>query len=196
MVSTHLLGYEYANRYNALFAGGLPFSIGACLFHYHARLISTLKKLLVPRSLFIITVVFILNFIFINVFKKMDMNFMFYLSFYLNYIITAAFILHFSVAKASPSVRKLDKIFGDFSYPTYLLHWQIAFLVSMLVFNVPITGLNIDGVSVFILTIPVTFLVSYGLSVVVDRPVEILRLKVKSKINTRALKGGGENVTV
>jgi peptidoglycan/LPS O-acetylase OafA/YrhL len=74
---------------------------------------------------------------------------------------------------------KIDRLMGEFSYPIYLLHYQVGILVvagfSVLDINVKRPDLLLMSVS-----IPVILVLSWCISVTLERPIEKIRLKVKS----------------
>lgn len=71
-------------------------------------------------------------------------------------------------------LQKADRFFADMSYPVFLCHWHTAVLVSAWL---------LDGQrhspSLFLVSLPVILLVAAMLAVVVERPVQWLRNRVR-----------------
>lgn len=91
------------------------------------------------------------------------------------YVNVASSALLLGVLWQAPASRfqAFDKLLGDLSYPTYLLHWQAGVLVVM------VTGLAMKSVAAFVLSIGVVLLFALVERSVVSRPVEKLRRAVK-----------------
>jgi peptidoglycan/LPS O-acetylase OafA/YrhL len=91
---------------------------------------------------------------------------------YLN-VCTSALLL--GVLWHAPATRfaNLDKLLGDLSYPTYLLHWQAGVLVVL------VTGLAMKSVAAFALSIGLVLLCALFERRFVSGPLERLRRAVK-----------------
>ena len=74
--------------------------------------------------------------------------------------------------------KNLDKWMGDFSYPIYLIHYQVGLLV---VFVLGIAGFEYkrpDLVLMFI-SIPFIFVAAWIFTVAIEKPLDLVRTKVK-----------------
>jgi len=91
---------------------------------------------------------------------------------YIN-VFTSALLL--GVLWQAPATRfaSLDKLLGDLSYPTYLLHWQAGVLVVLT------TGLAMKSLAAFALSVGVVLLFALVERRLVSGPVEQLRRAVK-----------------
>ncbi len=88
MIYTHIaeLGYHY--KYSFIFAGTLPFSIGAVVYHYRERFCNTFQSLEQPSNIAALFSLFVINSLVGAVSEKYDLHTsVFYISFYVNYLI-------------------------------------------------------------------------------------------------------------
>lgn len=75
--------------------------------------------------------------------------------------------------------RNADRIMGDFSYPVYLVHYQVGFVVMVLM-NQFGFDFKRPEIMLAVVSLPAIFLVAWVMTVSVERPVEILRSRVKA----------------
>lgn len=180
---TYILDLYWHARYFSIPAGSLPFSLGALIFF----LVKENKTKFIPNVLisypfFLFSAMFaIAIFVSIAITKGLPlwaMEVLFYCSMFFS------FFLVFSLAMGKPFLpfvsTALDKKFGDFSYPFYLLHYQAAAIASYLMY---------DQISIFkgnttlfamLATFIILLLLSYVAIKWVDSPIEKLRLKIKN----------------
>ncbi len=168
-------GWGPSNIYFPIPAAALPFSIGALLFLYRDRLLSAwpyLNQRLTPHLLFLL----ILG----NWALGFGALFPERINFYLNIALNALFILSVSTRQSLTGVsRRIDRLLGDFSYPIYLVHYQVA-LITM-------AGLSAFGLELArgdnvlaVLSLPLLFLVAWALSMIVEQPIDKLRKKIRA----------------
>lgn len=180
MSSTHLFDLANGYRHGFIIAGTLPFSLGAMIYHYRDYYSSHfLKKN--SSSFFVgLVVLFFLNSALGALYHKINLtNFVGTISFYSNYLINAAIVLTLIEGKVPYLSSKADKKIGDFSYPIYLMHWQVGFLSSMLIWSIPVRGFTFEGIISFALTLALCFCISYLIIRFVDIPIESIRRKIK-----------------
>tara|TARA_R110000765_G_scaffold413450_1_gene513518 strand:+ start:2254 stop:3189 length:936 start_codon:yes stop_codon:yes gene_type:complete len=148
MLATHIFPLGYSYRYSIVFAGTLPFSMGAMIFYYY----DDVKKFLHFRffnvgGLFLLIT---LNFLFSTLLEHFQAHKYFFLfSFYFNYLLNALLIISLVENKIPFISRGVDKVIGDYSYPIYLIHWQAGFVASMLIWSEPIRGFSFKGAGSF-----------------------------------------------
>ncbi|GEK09924.1 acyltransferase family protein [Pseudoalteromonas peptidolytica] len=165
------LGYEY--RYNFFFAGSLPFSIGAVIFHYHENF----KKYELENRVVSLFVLFLINIIVLLLLDLLeafeDCLGLFYV---LNYVISSLIIISlFNVKLGGKERIKIDKFLGDLSYPIYLSHWSVGMIVSYLLFLNPSQGRSAENLIVFIVTVFVSCVLGWFSSTFIDKKVEKVR---------------------
>ncbi len=164
-------------RYYTIPAASLPFATGAMIYHFKDRLIHYADQKmgrLDPFSAYIIFSVILINW-FIGYLTAQSEG----ISFYLNYVLSAAMVVILSEKRVLPLIsRTFDRWMGDFSYPIYLIHYQVGLVVVIfsgsLGFELKRPNLTLMSVS-----IPMIFLFSWMITITVARPLESLRSKVK-----------------
>lgn len=168
------LGWEY--RYFSILAASLPFSTGAMVFHYREEL----KRISGKFVSGLYAPLLICALIGINWWIGLYLGTLKTGSFYVNYLLCAFMIIVLYDRKELPLIsKKADKILGDFSYPVYLIHFQVG-LVIMILLNQ--NGFDIKGpdLTLFYFSLPAIFLVAWVMTVSVERPIELVRSRVKS----------------
>jgi peptidoglycan/LPS O-acetylase OafA/YrhL len=168
-------GWGPSNIYFPIFAAALPFSIGALIFLYRDRLLGAwphLNQGWAPHILFMMVLA--------NGVLGSGILFPERINFYLNVALNALLILSLSPRQSLTGVSRLaDRLLGDFSYPIYLVHYQVALIVfaSLSAFGLPFA--RGDNVLV-ILTLPLLIFTAWLLSVMVERPIDKLRRKIRA----------------
>jgi len=186
MAATHWLDLDFSYRYGILFAGSLPFAIGASIYHFRETLCAHFNSAAKPWPIVVFFSLFVANGCLGGMVKHFHWDeFWFYLSFYLNYLIHTGLIVLLIQGKLPVISRKLDQKIGDFSYPIYLLHWPAGFLATMVLWGKPIRGFNPKGIISCLLAVLICFLISWLIIQCIDRPIQNLRARVKLKANQR-----------
>jgi len=168
-------GWGPSNIYFPISAAALPFSIGALIFLYRDRLLSAWPQLKQWRTPHLLFMLIIAN-------GALGTGFLFpeRVNFYLNVALNALLILSLSTRQSLMGVsRRTDRLLGDFSYPIYLIHYQIALIVlaSLSAFGLQLArGDNVLAV----LTLPLLILMAWVLSTLVERPIDKLRKKIRA----------------
>lgn len=165
--------------YFSIPAASLPFATGAVIFHYRPELSKYLYKIgggVKEYLPFLIFAGILLNWLVAYVVEQFGGIY-----FYLNYFLCALMIVVLSERKSLPFItRKFDKYMGDFSYPIYLIHYQVG-LVVLYLMNA--AGLNSSrpDLALMFTSIPVIFLAAWALTVMIERPIESVRTRIKSR---------------
>lgn len=197
-IYTHWCGLGYASRYIHLAAGSLPFSIGALIFHYEQKIRAFILPFARVEFLIILGVMFVVNAMAAAIGKiflqsESIQTICLYLNLPINFLLISVLL----TKPTLPIKSSLDKVIGDFSYPIYLCHWHAGFLASMLMFGHTARGPTKEGILTFIIALVICGIISAFTINLVDRPVEKLRARVKSRL-WRNDKGVGkitENLT-
>lgn len=174
-VNMAALGWSY--KYFSIAAASLPFSTGALVFHYQEELKHASGRL----ASGLIAPVFIFILIGLNWWSGLLLGTQKGVSFYINYLLCAFMIIALFDKRKLPFISKrFDKAMGDFSYPVYLIHYQVG-LVVMIFMN--LNGFDIARPSLILayLSLPVIFLVAWIMTISIERPIELIRSKVKAK---------------
>lgn len=179
-IAAMLLNWSWEYRYFAIPAASLPFAMGAIIYHYKDNLNSLFKKTiykvemvehLLPLILFGLILANWGGAYFIN---KMDGW-----PFYSNFLLNTLLIIVLTNRKQLPFIsRSFDKRMGDFSYPIYLIHYQVG-LVVIIIFGV--LGLSMERPSILLMcvSLPFIFLASWLIIKSIEEPIEQVRAKVR-----------------
>ncbi len=189
MAVTHFADLGYGYRYSIVFAGTLPFSVGATIYHFREQLCTIFQSISKPIPITVLFLCFVFNSFLAAEIRHFHWGrSLFYLSFYINYLINTLLVISLINGRFPLVSKKLDQKLGDFSYPIYLFHWQAGFLSSMLIFGEPLKGLNQEGVISFIVSIAICILVSWMIIKFIDQPIQRFRVAIKEEaIKTNAL---------
>lgn len=175
VISMNLDG-EY--RYYLIPSASLPFATGAFIYHYSHEIQNFTNQLnsRVKENLpYIIFFAILLNWYVGSLSSHRG------LFFYSNFIICAIMVIVLSERKSLPFISKaFDKWMGDFSYPIYLVHYQIGLVVIMLLGKAGFSYERPDAVLMFI-SIPFIFLLAWMITVSIEKPIELIRSRVKKK---------------
>lgn len=168
-----------------LLAGSLPFALGASVFHWRNTLHEMANSML-PRlrlKWFVWGVgAFVASVGLVGLGKLFESFDFLILAGHLVNLGGAAFtVLMLSFLKASKPIEKADRVIGDYTFPLYLLHWQVGLAVSMLCFGRPVRGMHLDGWIVYFLAIVGSVLVAWVLIRYVDEPTQVLRRRFRRK---------------
>ncbi len=167
------LGREY--YYFSILAASLPFSTGAIVFHFNKQLKIFLDKAPIAYPIFTIPLLIVINWLLGVVLSASHGVF-----FYSNFFLCALYILVLSNIKRLPYIdMKLDKWIGDLSYPIYLLHYQVGFLMVLVSSNFGIS-FGRPSLSLFLASIPLIILFSWIASVVIEKPIDLIRSRIKA----------------
>lgn len=182
--ASYYLNWPDADRYFPIPAASLPFSIGAALYFLskQARITKFVKDR-APSSDFYLSILLI-NAAFSVALTKLegDSAHIREIGFYINLLVCFLLYLNIIHGRTLGVVNKfVDKILGDFSYPFYLLHWQVGLVASYLLFSKPLHEFSLNGLVNVLVSIILLFIVSLSLVVLIDRPIEALRAKIKRR---------------
>jgi peptidoglycan/LPS O-acetylase OafA/YrhL len=171
------LGWEH--RYFTVFAASLPFSTGALIYHYRAPLAQALRGLsgrAHDHLPYLVMSAMLFNWWLGHGTWQAKGIF-----FYVNYLLCALMVAVLSNRSAIPYInKKLDQWLGDFSYPIYLLHFQVG-LVVILVFSAWGIELRRPDSLLMLASLPMMFLCSWLMIRTIEKPIEAIRSKVKCR---------------
>jgi peptidoglycan/LPS O-acetylase OafA/YrhL len=181
-VAYHIYAYAsllgFAERYYTIFAASLPFATGALIFHYRSVLLTYVNKLKGVRYSYF--PYFLLSLILVNWALGVKLRQSADLFFYINYLLCALMVNVLSERKKLPFIsRKFDKLMGDFSYPIYLIHYQVGVIV-IVCFGALRISFERGEMMFMLVSIPVIFAFSWLFIIGIERPIELIRSKIKA----------------
>lgn len=174
-----ILQVSWKFRYATIPAASLPFATGALIFHYRRVWIRYITPLAGKAYRYL---PFILGFaILANWGSGFLTGRLTGIYFYSNYVLCAVMVVVLSDREELPGInRKFDKWMGDFSYPIYLIHYQIGMVLIAVLATAGIELKRPDPMLLFV-SIPVIFFCAWIVTVTLERPIELIRSKIKNQ---------------
>lgn len=174
-VTVNLKGMPWDYKYFIIPAASLPFSTGALIFHYRDKLSDCIDRYFgfsyTPYLFFLALL--------INWKIGLELGTLRGLSFYINYTLCAIILISLSGRSSLPFIsKKFDKLMGDFSYPIYLIHYQVG-LVVMACLSWVGYGVERPDMMLAIISVPVILIFAWFVSRYMEQPVEAIRQKIK-----------------
>jgi peptidoglycan/LPS O-acetylase OafA/YrhL len=171
------LGPDYF--YFIIPAASLPFATGAFIYHYKTEILKYVYIVGGAAKEYLFAIIFcgiLLNWFIAFIDEQFEGIY-----FYVNYVLCALMVAVLSGQKSLPFIsRRFDKWMGDFSYPIYLIHYQVG-LVVLLLMNKSGFDYHRPDLALMYVSIPVIFVVSWMLTVMVEQPVERVRTRIKNR---------------
>ena len=173
------LELEWSARYYSVSAASLPFATGALLFHYgpkFERYKNQLKGNFYQCLPYILVVFMLTNWLLGYILSRSGGFF-----FYSNYVLCAVIVAVLSDRKQLPYISQTtDRWWGEFSYPIYLLHYQVGLVVIV---SLAAAGfdLNRPSLTLMFVSVPAILAFSWVVIVILSKPIESLRAKVKNQ---------------
>lgn len=173
-VTVYKSGYLFL-EYGNVIQASLPFSIGAWIYHYQS-LVGKLIQLVRAKTVVFLYSANIVFVVFCQVFIPDKAWFVSMLGTWVNLLLSALMTIVLFQYGSQCFSKKVDRFFGDLSYPVYLFHWSGVALVSW-----TITDNMSKGPLVFLLGLGLTILVSLVVNKYVNDYVEHIRKRVREK---------------
>ncbi|WP_116368097.1 acyltransferase family protein [Parahaliea mediterranea] len=177
-VIVEVLQMESDHWYFSIPAASLPFATGALIFHYSAAITRFTGRFSRSGMAWVLAGVgagILLNWLLGQVVGGSAKA-----HFYINFLLCAAMVALLFDRRELPLIsRAADKWLGDFSYPIYLLHYQVGLVVVVLGGYAGMT-LERPGNALMIFATPLILATSWGVTVLLERPIERLRSRIKA----------------
>ncbi|MEO0866838.1 MAG: acyltransferase [Cyanobacteria bacterium J06642_11] len=170
-------------RFYPLLAASLPFSIGACIFHFRSFFQRVLHLTKIPQPTILFGLICFNFLVFFQLKKAVGLNLIFTVGFYLNLLLMILCIVAL-LTKGVPFIsQEADRFIGKFSYPLFLVHWQCGALVNLVLpKNQGAGSIPLGGPLFLLLSMGLSILVSYLIVVLITDPVEKQRQAIKASI--------------
>ena len=173
-----LLHLGWDQRYFTIFAASLPFATGALIFHYKDEFTQLIDRV-AGRAYYYFPLILLFS-ILLNWWLGIALGQSTGFFFYSNYILCALMVGALLNRRELPFInKKYDKLLGDFSYPIYLIHYQVGIIVLILFSSMGIE-LKRPDLTLMAVSIPIIIAFSLIITVTLERPIEIIRSKIKS----------------
>lgn len=171
------LGDPHAYRYASILAGSLPFSIGSMIYFYK----ELIKKIIFSNRFFSLSNIifgYLANFaVNVAIFHYTKNDLVQESGLYVSTILAALLIVKLNYLETTGALKRLDKVIGGYSYPIYLLHWQLGALASFLLGR--FAGHAPGAAAVFVLAMAMVLAVGTAIVFGVDPAIERLRAAVR-----------------
>jgi peptidoglycan/LPS O-acetylase OafA/YrhL len=179
----NILGLSLTFKYFFFPAASLPFATGAMIYHWRAYLSPLVTYIGANMRLYLLIGIVVCDIV--NYKLAYSHNAFDSYHYYINYVSqTLIIFILSSIDKPIPSLKMIDKIFGDFSYPIYLIHFQAGIITVVLSSYLGI-NLVMPKISLALLSIPLILGVSWFLIIFIERPMNVLRDKHKRPASTK-----------
>lgn len=171
-------GTPFGDRFFTFSAATMPFSMGAAMYHWKKELTGIFSLVAKhPAAPLICTGIFLANGMVGHTLGTYESY-----NFYLNIPLCA--LVHISLYERQELLlvsRNFDKFMGDLSYPLYLIHVPLGWvmLYFCLQLGLPFTSISL---SAFFAFLPVTMIITALLSLLVEQRIESLRNIVKQRL--------------
>lgn len=178
-VGALLLGRGYEERYFPVWAASLPFSTGAAMYHFKShikRAVTGIPFFSNPLMIPVLGVMF-----FANWYVGQELGVSGSVSFYINFLICCLALVGFAFVWPRSFGNDIDGVLGSLSYPVYLLHYQVGAMV-LFIFSALGVEMRRGEVGFLLAALPFVMLVAYLMVVLIERPIEGVRVRVKSNV--------------
>lgn len=172
------MGWGWETRYRPFYAALLPFALGSYIFFLRDRL-AAIPPVYASRIFWSAMIIGTGNLI-ICAFDSGAAGRWFDLYFYVNLIALSIMVGSASAPSMVRSCRSSGKILGDLSYPIFLTHFALAFVVSVLFLDGTRRGLDL-----LLATIPPVLVMSLVLSRASRNWLEPIRTRIRLRAAAR-----------
>lgn len=175
------LGQPWTYRYFTIAAGSLPCSIGSALYFISKRYSQTEITKRIVRSTRFLFFLMLGNCFLWTWFALFEQKGPYEFGLYVNLVICA--LLIYAIANGGVIIsfdKSIDKMIGNFSYPIYLLHWQVGLLVSYILYGRSLHQFSTQGFLSLCISFLVVLVISSLLIFFIEKPIENIRNKVRS----------------
>ncbi|MEI8648946.1 hypothetical protein P4S73_15405 [Paraglaciecola sp. Hal342] len=171
-VTVYKSGYLFL-EYGNVIQASLPFSIGAWIYHYQG-LVCRIIQIIRARAVIYLYTANIVFVVLCQILIPDKAWFVSMLGTWVNLFFSALMTIVLFQSGGRYFSKKVDRFFGDLSYPVYLFHWSGVALVSWV-----LTDDMSRGVLVFLLGLGLTILISIAVNKYVNDYVERIRKRIR-----------------
>jgi peptidoglycan/LPS O-acetylase OafA/YrhL len=171
-----------AALYSTIFAGSLPFALGALTWHFRDELYRLMLASSLDRPAILVVMRWLSWAFFAGSHAITNQGWLVPLGNYANVVISALIVCTLFHAKPEPGLRQIDKKVGDYSYPIYLLHWQGTAIASMLIFGELVRGQTVRGIMAATLGLLITIIFGFVCVRFIDPAIERRRTRLRQAV--------------
>ena len=166
-------------KYFPIPAASLPFAIGAFIYFRKKEGFISLSDSWITNPL-TLTILLVSNAVLTLIFPSY-----FQTGFYVSLFISILICYEIAMGRKWPVISfNLDKAIGDYSYPIYLMHWQVGILVTYFITNRVVKNESPLGYMLSFLTLIICLAISALLIKFIDKPIQ--NHKAKKLLNNQA----------
>ena len=172
VVYCQVAGVSWPYKYFPIPAASLPFAIGAFIYFRKKEGFISISDSWVssPATLTALLIG--------NAIATLIVPEYFQTGFYVSFFISILLCYEIAMDRRWPVVSaKVDKLIGDYSYPIYLMHWQVGLVLAYLIYGEPVKDATSSGYTVAIVSLLICVLIATIIIRFVDRPLERLKAK-------------------
>lgn len=173
------LGWDWNMRYFTIQAAIMPFFAGALLYHYRQSLQLVMPGPVVTHAGALAVIG--MGLVLVNWVTGGLLGGLHDWAFYTNFCLFILIVALLSIAKSLPLISKqADQRLGDFSYPVYLIHYQVGFVVLMAGLEVGVEWER-DSLVFCLVATPFVMGVAWCLMKAIELPLERVRTRVRNQ---------------
>jgi len=163
-----LKGDEIGARYFPFYAALLPFALGAVIYFLTSR-----SYQVGPKVALLLCAPAAANCVMAGVIGGAQNSISFNVLFYLNLVFQGIAVAGLATLRPQPS-GKIDSLLGDLSYPIFLCHWLVGYIIALVLFP----G-EWRGIGLMLATIVCSTGVAYVICLAQDALLEPLRSRIR-----------------
>ncbi len=171
-----VLQLDWPHKYFPIPAASLPFAIGAYIYFLRQDSQSPLSDGWMTAPWFLLLLLLA------NAATTLYVPIYFQTGFYVSLLLSIILCFELAMGRRWPGwiSKGFDKAIGDYSYPIYLMHWQVGMVVAYLLYGTAFQSRSTQGWIVTGLTALACFAIAWLLLACIDKPVQRIRGRIKA----------------
>ena len=167
---------DWPHKYFPIPAASLPFAIGAYIYFLRQDSTAPLTSNWITAPWFRLTLLLA------NAATTLYIPMYFQTGFYVSLLLSIVLCFELAMERRWPGWigERLDKAIGDYSYPIYLMHWQVGMVVAYLLYGTAFQARSTEGWIITGVSALACFAIAWLLLVCIDKPVQRIRARIKA----------------
>lgn len=167
--------------YGSIVAGSFPFATGAAVYHYREQIFDFVGARFWRLPAFLgLRWMLMLPMMAFMIFGSGDWRILAFGG-VINVLVTAVITSGLFYLKPNSFLRTFDRFAGNYSYPVYLLHWQVAAVTSLAIFGEAVRGPSLASLFSFLVSTVLLVAVSSISVFLIDPAVDRVRDQVRRR---------------